>query len=109
MTRTAAAVGLSMAIGITALTSVRAADSQADGFWPQWRGPSATGVSTRANPPVEWSETKNIRWKVEIPGRGSASPVVWGDRILPLTAVHVGMDHRRARGATLTYESIETG
>ena len=35
-----------------------------DKFWPQWRGPHANGVSRRANPPVEWSETKNIRWKV---------------------------------------------
>ena len=35
----------------------------------------------------EWSETKNIKWKIEIPGRGSASPVVWGDRIFLLTAM----------------------
>ena len=37
-------------------------------FWPQWRGPYATGVSKTATPPLQWSETKNIRWKVEIPG-----------------------------------------
>ena len=49
-----------------------------------------------ADPPVEWSETKNIRWKVEIPGRGSASPVVWGDRVFLLTAVPVGVDRRGA-------------
>jgi outer membrane protein assembly factor BamB len=70
----------------------------ADRFWPQWRGPDATGVSKHANPPIEWSETKNIRWKVEIPGRGFASPVVWGDRIFVLSAVPVGVssptDHR---------------
>jgi outer membrane protein assembly factor BamB len=58
-------------------------------YWAQWRGPFATGVSPTANPPLEWSETKNIRWKVEIPGRGSASPIVWGDRIFLLTAVPV--------------------
>src|SRR5262249_6819187 len=58
-------------------------------YWAQWRGPLATGVSPTANPPLEWSETKNIRWKVEIPGRGSASPIVWGDRIFLLTAVPV--------------------
>jgi hypothetical protein len=46
----------------------------ADRFWPQWRGPDATGVSKHANPPIEWNETKNIRWKVEIPGRGFAPP-----------------------------------
>jgi hypothetical protein len=59
------------------MTSLRAAaDPTAEKFWPQWRGPYATGVSKTADPPVEWSETKNIRWKVEVPGRGSSSPVV---------------------------------
>jgi outer membrane protein assembly factor BamB len=59
--------------------------------WHQWRGPHATGVSPTANPPLEWSETKNVRWKVEIPGRGSASPIVWGDRVFVLTAVPAGV------------------
>jgi len=67
------------------------ADANALRNWPQWRGPHASGVSTTANPPVAWSEAKNIRWKVEIPGRGSASPIVWGDRIFLLTAVPVGV------------------
>ena len=39
--------------------------------WPQWRGPLATGVAPAANPPVEWSETEQVRWKVAIPGHGS--------------------------------------
>jgi outer membrane protein assembly factor BamB len=68
----------------------------ADRFWPQWRGPHANGVSRHADPPLEWSETKNVRWKVEIPGRGSASPVVWGDRIYLLTAVPVGLSGEAA-------------
>lgn len=55
--------------------------------WHQFRGPLATGVAPQGKPPLEWSETKNIKWKVEIPGRGSASPIVWGDRIYILTAV----------------------
>ena len=60
---------------------------EAEKYWPQWRGPHATGVSKNAKPPLEWSETKNIRWKKEIPGRGSGTPVVWGDRVYVLTAV----------------------
>jgi outer membrane protein assembly factor BamB len=60
---------------------------EAERFWPQWRGPQATGVSARATPPLEWSESRNIRWKVEIPGRGASSPVVWGDRLYLLSAV----------------------
>ncbi len=63
---------------------------EADRYWPGWRGPLMTGVAPHATPPVKWSETKNVRWKVEIPGKGSATPVVWGDRIFVLTAVPTG-------------------
>jgi outer membrane protein assembly factor BamB len=48
-------------------------------------------VSTTANPPTLWSESKNVRWKVEVPGRGSGSPVVWGDRVYLLTAIPTGV------------------
>lgn len=66
------------------------ADAPADRYWPTWRGPEANGVSRHAIPPLEWSEQKNLRWRVEIPGRGSASPVVWGNQIFLLTAVPIG-------------------
>ncbi len=59
-------------------------------YWGQWRGPEATGVARHADPPLTWSETENVAWKVEVPGRGSASPIVWGDRVFLLTAVPVG-------------------
>ena len=72
-------------------TSVTAIDPAATKYWAQWRGPYATGASDTADPPLEWSETKNVRWKVEIPGRGIGSPVVWGDRLFLLTAVPVGV------------------
>ena len=58
--------------------------------WPQWRGPLATGEAPAADPPVTWSESQNIRWKVEIPGHGSATPLVWGDRVFVTTAIPVG-------------------
>jgi outer membrane protein assembly factor BamB len=83
----------SAAIVIVCLvTAFAQTDSAASRFWGQWRGPEATGVSRTADPPVEWSETKNIRWKVEIPGRGSGSPVVWGDRLYLTTAIPVGVN-----------------
>ena len=44
--------------------------------WAQWRGPQGVGVAPHADPPVEWDENKNIKWKVEIPGQGHASPIV---------------------------------
>jgi len=71
-------------------------DPTAEKYWPQWRGPYATGVSRTADPPLEWSETKNIRWKIEIPGRGSGTPVIWNDKVFVLTAVPAA-DH----GATM--------
>ncbi len=60
-------------------------------YWAQWRGPEMTGVSRTAKPPLEWSESRNVKWKVSIPGRGYGSPVVYGDRIYLLTAVPVGV------------------
>jgi outer membrane protein assembly factor BamB len=58
--------------------------------WHQWRGPEASGVSRTARPPLEWSETKNIRWKVPIDGHGSSTPIIWGDRVFLLTAIDTG-------------------
>jgi outer membrane protein assembly factor BamB len=58
--------------------------------WPQWRGPLATGVAPHANPPVQWSESKNVRWKVALPGKGHSSPIIVGDRIFLTAAVPVG-------------------
>ncbi len=55
--------------------------------WSSWRGPLATGVSPDARPPVEWSEDKNVLWKVDIPGESLASPVVWGEKIFVVSAV----------------------
>jgi outer membrane protein assembly factor BamB len=37
--------------------------------WPQWRGPHGQGVSDEKNLPLEWSPTRNIKWKAAIPGR----------------------------------------
>ncbi len=58
--------------------------------WGQWRGPLATGVAPHADPPLTWSEKENLRWKAELPGKGHASPVVWGERVYVTTAVPWG-------------------
>ena len=65
------------------------AQSVADN-WHQWRGPENNGVSRTAKPPVEWSEQKNVGWKVTIPGHGTSSPIVWGNRVFVTTAVNTG-------------------
>ena len=59
--------------------------------WHQWRGPNATGVSATANPPIEWSEDQNVKWKVAIDGQGTSTPIVWNDRVFLLTAIDTGV------------------
>jgi outer membrane protein assembly factor BamB len=75
--------------GLMVSISVGAADgpSKFEQNWPQWRGPAATGVAPHGNPPVTWSDTENVTWKVPIPGSGLSAPIVWGDRIFLTTAV----------------------
>jgi outer membrane protein assembly factor BamB len=57
--------------------------------WHQWRGPTATGFTPDANPPISWNEEtgENIKWKIDLPGRGSSTPIIWGDKIFILTAI----------------------
>ena len=55
--------------------------------WPQWRGPLATGAAETGNPPENFSETQNLKWKTAIPGKGHATPIVWENSIVVLTAV----------------------
>ena len=56
-------------------------------YWPQWRGPLGTGAAPEANPPVEWSESKNVRWKFALPGVGHSTPIIWGDHVFITAAV----------------------
>jgi hypothetical protein len=97
-----------MSFTLLLLASASAQQSPANRYWAQWRGPHMTGVSRTATPPTEWSETKNVRWKIQIPGRGSASPVVWGDRVYLLTAVPVGVTHSTRPGARRRSSPIST-
>jgi outer membrane protein assembly factor BamB len=55
--------------------------------WHHWRGPFANGSAFDADPPTKWDADTNIKWKIELPGRGSATPVVWGDKVFVLSAV----------------------
>jgi outer membrane protein assembly factor BamB len=59
----------------------------ADDYWPAWRGPRASGVAPAGKPPLTWSETENVKWKVPAPGEGTSSPIVWADKILFVTAI----------------------
>ena len=81
-------VALTISVGLlTALGTVDVYGDSGSDYWPMWRGPDATGVARKGNPPLTWSETENIKWKVKLPGQGTSSPVIWGDRIFFLTAI----------------------
>jgi len=55
--------------------------------WPHWRGPAANGTAPKANPPIQWDSKTNIVWKAPMTGKGSATPIVWGDQVFIVTAI----------------------
>lgn len=68
--------------------------------WPWWRGPSRNGVaSADQDPPIEWSDSKNVAWKAAVPGRGQSSPTVVGDCVYLATA-----DEERETQSVLCYD-----
>ena len=75
--------------------------------WPQWRGPLGAGVSPHGEPPLRWSEDKNIRWKTPLPGKGHSTPIVWGDRIFVTAAVPHGEELKpRYSGAPGAHDNL---
>ena len=88
--------------------SVRMVEPEGEGnhYWPRWRGPSGQGLVGEAGYPDTWSDTENVLWKVEVPGRGNSSPIVWGDRIFLTAARERGkrvsiLSFRRSDGGLL--------
>lgn len=57
--------------------------------WPAWRGPSGQGFCEEKNVPLNWSDTENVKWKVELEHQGNSTPVVWGEHIF-LTQANKG-------------------
>ncbi len=75
---------------VTLPTLGAAASEDGPGNWPHWRGPLANGFCPHGNPPTRWDEKTNVKWKTPLPGKGSATPIVWGDQVFVLTAVDTG-------------------
>ena len=69
-----------------------------DNNWPEWRGYHNTGAALKGNPPADFSETKNVKWKIDIPGKGHATPIVWGNQIIVQTAVPTAQKPADAAG-----------
>jgi hypothetical protein len=79
--------------------------------WPAWRGPRGDGTSIEKNVPVKWSAAENVVWKVPLPGKGHASPIVWADRVFLVTAIEdkeqrVLMALDRKTGKTLWQRTV---
>ncbi len=88
-------------VSLTCLVSASAIAQLPDGAdsnWHQWRGPLSTGVAPEGNPPTSWGPEENIVWKTAISGKGSSSPIVWGDRIFVTSAIENKTDEVRPAG-----------
>lgn len=60
--------------------------------WPQFRGPRGDGHTASTGLPLKWSETENVAWRAAIPGKGWASPVIWGDQVWLANATEDGTE-----------------
>ena len=76
---------------LVALLALSVSSSSAN--WPQFRGPHGDGIAPApADPPVEWSEEKNIAWKTPVHGKAWSSPVIHGDQVWMTTATEDGRE-----------------
>ena len=55
--------------------------------WPAWRGANGSGITSEKNLPTQWSDTENVRWKIQLPERGNSTPIVLGDKVFITQAV----------------------
>ena len=66
--------------------------------WPQWRGPTADGVSAETGIPIRWGGGENIAWRAPLEGLGTSTPIIWADRIFVTSQLgRGGIDERGAR------------
>ncbi len=79
----------------------------ASAHWPNFRGMLSRGVNDDTPVATLWNgnESKAIAWKTPIPGLGTSSPIVWGDRVYVTTAIQ-GSDTQGFR--TGAYGDVES-
>jgi hypothetical protein len=100
-------------IGVAALAFVVAS---ADDNWPQFRGAQAGVAADDPSLPDDWGPSKNIVWKIDVPGRSWSSPIVWDDHVFVTTAINVLEDPllpvakyvSRSNGGTMTFRDVAT-
>lgn len=77
--------------------------------WPSFRGANASGNADGQGAPVEWDVKagKNLKWRTEIPGFTNASPLVWGDKVIAVTAISSANDRTFRTGLYGNVASVE--
>ena len=83
-------------------------------YWPRWRGPSGQGLVEGTGYPDRWSDTENVIWKVEVPGRGHSSPIIWENKLFLTTASRDGnsrsiLCYDRSNGKLLWETAVPQG
>ena len=71
---------------------VRMVPPDGDGgkYWPRWRGPSGQGLAGPGKYPETWSNSENVLWKIDLPGAGNSSPIIWKNQLFLTTAYEQG-------------------
>jgi outer membrane protein assembly factor BamB len=82
--------GQTNSIAVHAILPAPGAERQ----WPRLRGPDGQGTTFDTEMPLHWGPHENIIWKIEIPGRGNSSPVIWDERIFITTASDDGKERK---------------
>jgi outer membrane protein assembly factor BamB len=78
------AVSSSAALALLLLATSSPAD------WLRFRGPNGDGIAPEAHPPTAWSDSQNLQWKTALPGPGTSSPIIVGDRIFVTSYSYAG-------------------
>jgi outer membrane protein assembly factor BamB len=114
------AIAFAAAVGTNALSSSAGepvslipTDGEGARYWSRWRGPSGQGIVAGTNYVDAWSDTTNVKWKVQVPGLGHSSPIVWRNHLFLTTATDGGtklwmLAYNRTTGALLWQTSIES-
>jgi hypothetical protein len=110
------------AIALAATSSARSDEKGIGDFpklsaeqdWPWWRGPSRNGIADDVSVPTKLSDSQNVKWKVDIPGRGHSSPIVVGDRVFLTSAnekrkIHSILAFDRENGKQLWKVDVNQG
>ena len=86
--------------------SAKSTSTDSDENWSRFRGPNGSGLSSDTGLPATWSDTQNVAWKTPLPGRGSSSPITWGDHIYLTAYTGFGVEDGVGKINDLTYHML---